>query len=297
MLSLIKRAALVLAGPLLLTACLLVPGKFTSNFDIAADGKFSFAYKGEIVLIGFAEMIAERDRSRKRKAERYDGKCYGPLPPGAKPELRPQAGAGKPVDDKRIDPGAMPALPGERECTEEERAVQAEASAERETEDRLKSEKIKQMFGFDPEAEGSLEAFAAELRKQDGWKSVVYKGNGVFEVDYRITGRLDRDFVFPVYPRTTAVFPMVIATRAADGTIRVTAPGFAPGAGAGELMYGRNQQDRDPNQPQTEGVFTLTSRAELVSNNAETGQTAGKLTWTIMSGTKIAPEAVVKTGR
>ena len=297
MLSLIKRAALVVAAPLLLTACFLVPGKFASNLDIAADGKFSFAYKGEIAVLGFAEMVAEGDRDRKRKAERYDGKCYGPLPKGAKPEPKPQASIDKPADGARPDPGIMETPPGERACTEDEQVAMAERRAERDAEDRLKTEKFKQMFGFDPEAEDSLETFAAELRKQEGWKSVVYKGNGVFEVDYRITGRLDRDFVFPVYPRTTAVFPMVIATRAADGTVSLRAPGFAAGSGAGELMYGRSQQGRDPNQPPTDGIFTVTSHAKLVSSNAEGGPANGKLAWTITSGTTAIPEAVVRIGR
>ena len=46
-----KRFALALAAPLLLTACLLTPGKFTSTLDIKRDRGFTFTYVGETILI------------------------------------------------------------------------------------------------------------------------------------------------------------------------------------------------------------------------------------------------------
>ncbi len=40
-----------LAAPMLLTGCFFAPGKFESELDIGADGRFSFAYRGEIVAV------------------------------------------------------------------------------------------------------------------------------------------------------------------------------------------------------------------------------------------------------
>ncbi len=47
-----RRAAgllIALAAPLLLTGCLLAPGKFTSTLDIRADRSFTFTYVGEVI--------------------------------------------------------------------------------------------------------------------------------------------------------------------------------------------------------------------------------------------------------
>lgn len=38
-----------LAAPLLLTGCLLTPGKFTSTLDVRADRSFTFTYVGEVI--------------------------------------------------------------------------------------------------------------------------------------------------------------------------------------------------------------------------------------------------------
>ncbi|RJF86179.1 hypothetical protein [Sphingomonas cavernae] len=45
----IGRLALAIVTPLLLTGCLLTPGKFTSTLSINADRSFTFAYKGEVI--------------------------------------------------------------------------------------------------------------------------------------------------------------------------------------------------------------------------------------------------------
>ena len=45
------RLIAALAAPLLLTGCLLSPGKFTSSLDLKRDGSFTFTYVGEIVMI------------------------------------------------------------------------------------------------------------------------------------------------------------------------------------------------------------------------------------------------------
>lgn len=45
------RLAALLAAPLLLTGCLLTPGKFTSKLTINADRSFTYAYAGEVYAL------------------------------------------------------------------------------------------------------------------------------------------------------------------------------------------------------------------------------------------------------
>lgn len=53
------RIATVLALPLLLAACLLTPGKFTSTLDIKRDRSFTFTYVGEAILIDPSESLGD----------------------------------------------------------------------------------------------------------------------------------------------------------------------------------------------------------------------------------------------
>ena len=41
---------------LLLAACILMPGRFTSSLDLRKDGHFSFAYKGEIHFVSPSDL-------------------------------------------------------------------------------------------------------------------------------------------------------------------------------------------------------------------------------------------------
>lgn len=68
-----RRIALSLAAPLLLTACLLTPGKFTSKLVLNADRSFTYSYIGEVYAVdqsmtptGSDEKPAE---AAKKKAE------------------------------------------------------------------------------------------------------------------------------------------------------------------------------------------------------------------------------------
>ncbi|WP_066519330.1 hypothetical protein [Sphingobium cloacae] len=47
--SILSRALTALSAVLLLSACLVTPGRFVSTLDIRADRSFTFTYKGEII--------------------------------------------------------------------------------------------------------------------------------------------------------------------------------------------------------------------------------------------------------
>lgn len=76
-----KIAALGLAvvAPLSLSGCLLLPGEFNSEMTVMADGQFAFSYKGQIQLVGLANLLNDTLDSEGANAE-FVAACYGPAP-------------------------------------------------------------------------------------------------------------------------------------------------------------------------------------------------------------------------
>ena len=65
------------------------------------------------------------------------------------------------------------------------------------------------MFGLPGLDDASNRAFAAKLMKYAGWRSVTYRGNGVFDVDYHFDGRATQDFLFPALPDNDLIIPFI----------------------------------------------------------------------------------------
>ena len=143
-------------------------------------------------------------------------------------------------------------------------------------------------------ADAKNRAIAAALSKEAGYRKVAYLGNGKFSIDYSISGTLDHGFVFPYNLDAEAVFPFIAIEVRANNTVRMKAPGFTNDNGSkGMSMPG---MDKAPNQ--LDGVFTLDTDAEIVSQNNEEGPAtaAGRktITWKVTSLTKDAPSAVLR---
>ena len=161
--------------------------------------------------------------------------------------------------------------------------------------------------GIDPSDPKAAEEFAQRLRRQQGWRKVEYKGEGLYVVDFAISGRLDHDFSFPVIERFPSANPFVQAVLRADGSIRIDAPGFAPQA-AGEPYRGFMQsamlsegKQNVPRFPELEGTFTIRTDGEIVTNNTEEGPKPGtsgqELVWTVNVRTPAAPTALIRLNR
>lgn len=285
------RIALALAASLLLAACLFIPGKFTSTIDIRKDGSFSFAYKGEIRVIDPSQI--ERGASAPTVS-----KCYGPLP-GRKSQEK--------ADVLPTEPDMATADDGwkERECTPAERA---EKDKERKASEARRAKEQAQMaslFGIAIGDDAAMRGFAEKLSKQAGWRTVSYRGNGVFDVDYAIAGRLDHDFVWPVYADGQGLYPFVVVRVRKDNAVLVQAPGYAAGgpwgtlARLGALGNGSGASEKDFDKlPRTEGSFTLTTDGVIATNNTEEGasEAAGSRTlrWTIGRFDAKPPEALIR---
>ena len=271
-------AALVL--PLLLAACFFIPGKFASSMEVTKDGKFSFAYKGEIVAIS------------------------GDKPTGG---LTDKA-------DETFEASCVTEDDAPRDCTSAEVAEQrkewdagaADRAKAKADEARDKGEAMVAMMGFNPNDPKTIDAFTAKLLKQKGWRSVVHKGDGVFEVDYAISGTLDRDFVFPLIPDVALSPPMVVARVRNDNSVSIEAPGFGNKDIDGRSMMGAGAPGGlgAGAQGKTDGSFTLTTNGEILTNNTDNGPSADaakpgwrSMKWAVNPQSKKAPEALIRFGR
>lgn len=284
--KMLKFAAALLM-PVLLAACFYIPGKFASTLDVQKDGRFTFVYKGEIIAFTGSKMMEEINKD-KGSEETFEAYCYD----DEKGESRDCTDKEKAEQKKEWDAGA---------------AERAEVKAEKAKED---AEMMSAIMGFDPNDPKTIDAFTAKLTKQKGWNSVVHKGNGVFEVDYAISGTLDRDFTFPNIPDVVTANPMVVVRVRKDNNVEIDAPGFGNDAQlskSSNLMAAiakkeANEGEVSPLAAMTDGTFTLTTDAEILTNNTEDGPVSatakGKsLVWKVNPQTNKRPEALLKIVR
>ncbi|MFM5931195.1 MAG: hypothetical protein ACKOPQ_09825 [Novosphingobium sp.] len=313
-----KRGAIigaVAAMALTLSACLMTPGKFVSSLDIRKDGHFSFAYKGEVSLYGIAQLAAmDKADDTFKESPCFD---YEATAEAASKAAEAAAAAAKEAGSKKgkkaepvVEQDDTFAEPKERACTAEELADQKSdwEESRKETADRKKKdlEEMKAVLGgLDPTDPKSIEEFAARLRRQAGWKLVTYKGNGLFDVDYAITGKADHDFIFPIIEKFPTTNTFVQVLRRNDGSVRVDAPGFnansttnpmAQAMGMGAL--GALSKKDAPTPVEIDGTFTVTTNGQILANNTDEGAKADaagqKLVWTINVRTTAAPTALIK---
>lgn len=239
------RFAFVAAASLVLSSCILSPGKFVSTLHIGKDRSFTFTYVGEVIL----------------------------LDPGAAVQQGMQDGLASTTDSP--DPGAV-AEAGEAIDNAAGPAPEVAAPAAEETAQQA--------------AEGR--AIAEALSREVGYRSAEYLGKHKFRVDYAMTGRLDRSFVYPINLDAKSIIPWIAVEVRTDRTVRVKAMAFGE---ADEGMSGAAK----PGAPEKErsGTFTFTTDAELVMQNNEEGMAPGpgtKVVWKVTPTSKTVPTAVVR---
>ena len=288
---------------LLLWGCLLSPGKFQSSLDLRRDGSFSYRYDGEVLLMTphtLMSMAAAMEGPFDAKSQL----CFGERPDEEMRSLLRRQVALVQEESEEEDPG--------RECTPDEIEERRKAFEKKQADDKAMMEAMRGMFGgVDPRDPKTTAEFIRRLQSYQGWKRVVHKGEGVFDVQYEVSGRLDRDFVFPLFPDLDMIMPFVRANRHADGRVRVAAPGFFmneqmmnPGAVGALMAAGSAGQPGaagalPPSFPKPEGTFTLTTDGEILTNNTEEGASSGPggtrvLRWTVGPLAKKKPEALIR---
>ena len=263
---------------LLIAGCFLLPGKFASELAVRRDGTFAFTYQGDIHVLALSK-LAQDEMGEKAQFE--------PLPC---------------FDAEATD---------KRPCTADELALQKsdwqdgqEASKTKKKQD---AEMARQMLGgIDPSDPRAAEELAERMRKQAGWRSVQYMGDGKYVVDFAIAGRLDHDFSFPSLERMPVITPFVAIYRRADGSMRIDAPAFsasASGGPVGVMMQGMGANKAVPQgMPMLDGTFAIVTDGEILANNTDDGpqsDTAGtrRLAWKVTPRTTVAPTALIRLGR
>ncbi|WP_301749865.1 hypothetical protein [uncultured Erythrobacter sp.] len=282
------RAAAVLASfALALSGCFLSPGKFTSELVFTGPDSFTFSYEGEIFFLGLSK-LAQMDAAQ---AEFTPPECY---------------------NQETYE---------SQECSAEEladaRANWESGAADRAAEAKKKAEQMAAMMGgIDPSDPKAAEELVKRLKRQKGWERVVHKGDGVFDVSYRVTGTMGHDFMFPLIEGFPATNPFVQTFVRQGGQVRINAPGFATQnpeqAGMGAMMgIGSlaglaamraeldGQGDAMPGIPVIDGTFTVrtTRGMRVLANNTDEGpepnNTGEALTWRITTRTAQAPTALI----
>jgi len=252
------RLIAALAMPLLLTGCLLFPGKFTSTLDVQRDGSFTFTYAGELVIIETSTPPAEFSASG----------CY---------------------DETTYEDRTCTAADLEKQRKEFDENQAASNNANKDIAD----------FASDD----SIAELVEQLKKQEGWKSVSYRGNRIIDVEYAITGTMSHGFSFPMVDGGAGIMPFVTMTRRKDGSVKVIAPAFSSTGIDGYLvglggMAGAGATDAGkPEQFKADGTFIITTDGNILTNNTEEGPTtaAGRSTlqWVVNSRLDKSPEALI----
>lgn len=305
------RILAVAAAACMLAGCLLSPGKFTADMTVMRGGGFTFTYKGDIHLLGLSQLIAMGAALDDKDSTFTPSPCYGEPAAVDAAVLKTSL-----IQDEEREAWAEEAL--ERECTAAEVDSQKEAweeqRAAKKAEDARNIEIVKAMLGgIDPTSPEAIDEFIARVKKQKGWRDVVHKGDGLFSVDYAVSGRIDQDYSFPTIEKVQGVTPFVVATARTNNAVRIDAPAFVGmgqsgfvGGNMGGLMsifaaIGASENSEEgkllANLPKPEGSFTIRTDGDILTNNTEDGPSvAGAmrvLEWKVNARRDRAPEALI----
>lgn len=167
------------------------------------------------------------------------------------------------------------------------------SNSEPAADDKEAADKKAEVAKASAELEAKRRAMADALAKEAGYRSVRYQGKGKYLIDYAITGRLDHSFLFPFNSDAEVAIPFIAIELRKDGAVRVKAPAF----GKADKPGGMDLPMGDPTSL-AEGVFTVTTDAEIVMHNNEDGVkiAGGKkaLVWHVTPLSKDAPVAVLR---
>lgn len=192
----------------------------------------------------------------------------------------------------------------------EQRACTPAEIAEQQEQRRQQAEMMKAMMGGNRSADTSAEELASQLERQAGWNRVDYLGEGLFDVDFSIAGKLTYDFAFPTVEGFPSGSEFVTANLRDEGRVRIQAPGFSPagsvpfgGAFAALMAMGAAQENgkeaENPlaSRPMPKGTFAIVTDAEILANNTDEGPQAGAggmiLTWEIGPESTASPTALL----
>jgi hypothetical protein len=274
------RRLFVVVAALSLTGCLWGPGKFQSDLTVRKDNSFVLNYRGEIVI----QLPPDTDTGAESWKPEM-ARCHK----DGEPEI---VGAGSEAADSDNDrPCTAAEVARLKAQYEKESAAKAEAK-------RKESEEMAKAFGLPGLDDASNRAFAGKLMKYAGWRSVTYRGKGVFDVDYHFEGRATQDFLFPALPDNDLIIPFIALRRRTDGSVLVTAPALTGGAGPLAARAGSAATSKNTPQSRAEGRFTVITDGEILTNNSEDGAAphavGRQVHWDVGPGSSKIPETLIR---
>lgn len=273
----LSRILFAAAAPLALSGCLWSPGKFNSTLDVRKNGTFTLDYQGEILF-----SLPDNDKATPWDDDKAH--CFG----DGTASLDMTASDS---EDRDCSAAEIAKLKAEFDKKETDRVAAK----------RKENEEMGRLFGLPGSDDASNRKFAETLKKYSGWRSVTYKGKGVYDVDYHVTGTLTQDYAFPIMPETDLVLPFISIRRRADGSVLVQAPALAGGEGpfAARAKMLNMDKKADSGEPmRAQGRFTITTDGEILTNNSEEGpapHARGRaLTWDVSSTSGKTPETLIR---
>ena len=289
-----------LCVPLLLSGCLLIPGKFDSKMMLKNDGQYNFFYNGQM------QIFSGDDKG-------FGGQSYTPFDPDSlkcASQIDNETGEVTLLDTEYYgssdDDSDAPYRYEERECSKEEiaakRTEHEDRNAQRKKKDDEKAAMMGSMFGGAiPGDDENLKKFAEQLSKYDGWNKVEYVGNNMFEVEYAISGRFDQTFTFPSIPSATMQFPFIQIIRRKGKELEILTPAMAgPGGLFGAMAMKEMGSKEMPDMSPIEGTFVIETDGEVLTNNSADGYIsdgANKIiTWKVDASGALgeSPRAIIK---
>ena len=135
----IAAIGLAVVAPFSLSGCLLLPGEFNSEMTVMADGEFAFSYKGQIQLVGLANLLNDTLDTEGGNTE-FTASCYGPAPEPEKSaeeqkkEKRKQKAEAKATADAAAADAAIAAIAADTAGTAASKASQEDVTQDVEAE-------------------------------------------------------------------------------------------------------------------------------------------------------------------
>jgi hypothetical protein len=155
-------AALGLAfvAPMSLTGCLLLPGEFVSDMTILKSGEFSFSYKGEIQLVGLANLLKNELEGEGLESTEFTATCYGEAPDASTKEekakeKKKEAAKQKAQSESFATEAALGTITGQQGSTAASRTSQEDFSLNQDAE--------VEEAGDEEAAQGAADAAAAAV--------------------------------------------------------------------------------------------------------------------------------------
>ena len=168
----LKRFAalgLAIIAPMSLTGCLLLPGEFVSEMTILKSGEFSFSYKGEIQLVGLANLLKNELEGEGLESTEFAATCYGKAPDAttkeeAAKEKKKEAAKQKAQSESFATEAALGTITGQQGSTAASRTSQEDFSLNQDAEVEEKGDEAATEAA---EAAGDAAAAAADAVMDD----------------------------------------------------------------------------------------------------------------------------------